>query len=163
MKDYSKAREVLVAGGLNNRLLDGDYIDCIDWLEDVFRELDNKAAADFLTLLWSSWNDRNNMVFNGKMDAAVMIWERARTLSKDFRIFNFTEPPVFSPIQTNECWEKPPNGYIKENVDAAVSKGCSGFGAIARDHDGFVLGDAINSGKKLWTLVGLSWRRLKKE
>ncbi|KAK5794946.1 hypothetical protein PVK06_036200 [Gossypium arboreum] len=69
-----------------------------------------------------------------------MIWERARTLSKDFRIFNFTEPPVFSPIQTNECWEKPPNGYIKVNVDAAVSKGCRGFGAIARDHDGFVLG-----------------------
>ncbi|KAL1172613.1 hypothetical protein V6Z11_A05G360000 [Gossypium hirsutum] len=147
MKDCSKAREVLVAGGLNNRLLDGDYIDCIDWLEDVFREFDNKAVADFLTLLWNSWNDRNNMVFNGKMDAAVMIWERARILSKDFRIFNFTEPPVFSPIQMNECWEKPPNSYIKVNVDTAVSKGCSGFGAIARTT--MVFKEGIKLAKKL--------------
>ncbi|MBA0614680.1 hypothetical protein Godav_014946, partial [Gossypium davidsonii] len=50
--------------------LDGNYNNCIDWIEDVFRELDNKATADFLTLLWNSWNDRNNMVFKGKMDAA---------------------------------------------------------------------------------------------
>ncbi|KAA3469327.1 reverse transcriptase [Gossypium australe] len=62
LKDCPKAREVLVARGLNNRLLEEDYNDCIDWLEDVFRELNNKAAANFLTLLWNSWND-NNMVF----------------------------------------------------------------------------------------------------
>ncbi|MBA0756366.1 hypothetical protein Gogos_019913 [Gossypium gossypioides] len=54
MKDCPKAREILVAEGLNNSLLDRNYINCIDWLEDVFRELDNKAAADFLTLLWNS-------------------------------------------------------------------------------------------------------------
>ncbi|KAH1091667.1 hypothetical protein J1N35_018924 [Gossypium stocksii] len=42
MKNYPKAREILAAGGLNNRLLEGDHKNCIDWLEDVFRELDKQ-------------------------------------------------------------------------------------------------------------------------
>ncbi|KAG8474762.1 hypothetical protein CXB51_031719 [Gossypium anomalum] len=137
MKDCPKAREILVAGGLNNRLLEGDYNNCIDWLEDVFHLLDKKAAADFLTLLWNSWNDRNNMVFKGKMDTAVTIWERAQTLNKYFRIFNLTEPSV--------------------NVDAAVSNRCSGVGAIARDEDGFVLGCCYKFVEKS---MDVSWAEL---
>ncbi|XP_052878857.1 uncharacterized protein LOC128285398 [Gossypium arboreum] len=140
IKDCQKAREILVTGGLNNRLLEGVYNTCIDWLEDVFRVLDKKVAVDFLTLLWNSWNDRNNMVFNGTMDAAVTIWERAQTLSQDFWIFNLSEPALIPPIPIKMAWKTPPAGYIKVNVDAAVSNGCSGFGAVARDDDGFVLG-----------------------
>ncbi|KAK5835784.1 hypothetical protein PVK06_011492 [Gossypium arboreum] len=140
LKDCPKAQGIIVAGGLNNKLLEGDYTECIDWLEDVFRELDKKAAADFLTLLWNSWNDRNNMVFKGKMDDAFLIWERAQALSKDFRIFNLTEPPVIPSTPMNKVWKAPPTGYIKVNVDAAVSDGCSGFGVVVRDNDGFVMG-----------------------
>ncbi|KAL1145043.1 hypothetical protein V6Z11_A11G271600 [Gossypium hirsutum] len=140
LKDCPKARGILVAGGLNNKLLEGDYTECIDWLEDVFKELDKKATADFLTLLWNSWNDRNNMVFKGKMDDAFLIWERAQALSKDFRIFNLTEPPVIPSTSMNRVWKAPPTGYIKVNVDAAVSDGCSGFGVVIRDNDGFVMG-----------------------
>ncbi|KAL1173037.1 hypothetical protein V6Z11_A05G387200 [Gossypium hirsutum] len=139
LKDCPKARGILVVGGLNNKLLEGDYTECIDWLEYVFRELDKKAAADFLTLLWNSWNDRNNMVFKGKMDDALLIWERAQALSNDFRIFNLTEPPVIPPTLMNRTWKAPPTGYIKVNVDAAVSDGCSGFGIVVRDNDGFVM------------------------
>ncbi|MBA0789264.1 hypothetical protein Gotri_028271 [Gossypium trilobum] len=123
MKDCPKAREILVAGGLNNSLLDKNYINCIDWIDDVFRELDRKAAADFLTLLWNSWNGRNNMVFKGKMDAAEMICERAQPLSKDFRIFNLTEPAVLSNNLVKNNWKKPPVGCIKINVDATVLNG----------------------------------------
>ncbi|MBA0582016.1 hypothetical protein Gorai_024170, partial [Gossypium raimondii] len=36
MKDCPKAREILVAGGLNNIMLDGNYNNCIDWIEDFF-------------------------------------------------------------------------------------------------------------------------------
>ncbi|KAL1107616.1 hypothetical protein V6Z11_D03G057800, partial [Gossypium hirsutum] len=148
MKDCPKAREILVAGGLNNSLLDKNYINCIDWIEDVFRELDKKAAADFLTLLWNSWNDRNNMVFKGNMDAAKMIWERAQTLSKDFRIFNLTEPAVLSNNLEKKNWKKPFVGCIKINVDATVLNGCRGVGAVARDHDDFVIGGCYNFKEK---------------
>ncbi|KAK5811282.1 hypothetical protein PVK06_026610 [Gossypium arboreum] len=80
------------------------------------------------------------MVFNGKMDVAVMIWERAQTLSQDFQIFNLSEPALIPLIPIKTAWQTPPAGYIKVNVDAAVSNGCSGFAAVARDDDGFVLG-----------------------
>ncbi|KAA3480405.1 reverse transcriptase [Gossypium australe] len=131
LKDCPKAQDILVADGLNNRLLEGEYNECIDWLEDVFRELGNKAAADLLSLLWNSWNDRNNMIFKEKMDAAVVIWERSQILSKDFRIFNLIKPSVISQTPTNKGWTKPLMGYVKVNVDAAVSNGCSGFRAVA--------------------------------
>lgn len=137
MKDYQKAREILAAGGLNNRLLEGEYNNCIDWLEDIFRELDKKVAVDFLTLLWNSWNDRNNMVFKEKMDEAVTVWERALILSKDFRIYNLTEPAIIPPTMMNKEWKKPSSDYIKMNVDTAVLNGSSGFGAIVRDQDSF--------------------------
>ncbi|KAK5802520.1 hypothetical protein PVK06_030120 [Gossypium arboreum] len=45
---------------------------------------------------------------------------------------------------------------LKEGFIWHCRKDAVDFGAVARDHDGFVLGDAINSGKKLWTLVVLS-------
>ncbi|KAH1082554.1 hypothetical protein J1N35_022315 [Gossypium stocksii] len=84
------------------------------------------------------------MVFKGKMDATVMIWERAQTLSKDIRIFNLTESSIFSPTQVNKGWKKPPAGYVKVNVDAAISKGCKGISVVARDPDGFVIGGYYN-------------------
>lgn len=146
MKDSPKAREILIAGVLNNKLLEGVYTDCIDWLEEVFQELDNKATTDFLTLLWNSWNDRNNMVFKGKTDAAVMIWERAQTLSKYFRIFNFTEPQIIPPTPMNMGWKTPPTGYIKVNMDAAILNRCSGFGVVARDKMVLFWGVVISSG-----------------
>ncbi|KAH1107832.1 hypothetical protein J1N35_011600 [Gossypium stocksii] len=76
LKECPKAREILAAGGLNNRLLNRNYSYFIDWLEDMLRELDNKAAANFLNLFWNSWNDRNSMVFEGivkiNVDATVL-------------------------------------------------------------------------------------------
>ncbi|KAH1081115.1 hypothetical protein J1N35_020876 [Gossypium stocksii] len=84
-------------------------------------------------------NNRNNMVFQGKDDPAMVVWERARTLSNDFRIFNLNEPSMIPPIPECKGWEKPPNDFIKINVDAAVSIRIVGYGAIARDADGLVL------------------------
>ncbi|KAH1106896.1 hypothetical protein J1N35_010664 [Gossypium stocksii] len=51
MKECPKVREILMIGGLNNRLINVKYEQCVDWLEDVLQELDKKVAADFFTLL----------------------------------------------------------------------------------------------------------------
>ncbi|MFQ6623776.1 hypothetical protein Gotur_004167 [Gossypium turneri] len=84
------------------------------------------------------------MVFKWKMDATVMTWERAQTLSKDFRIFNLTEPSIISLNQVKKGWTKPLTGYVKVNVDASVSNGCKGVKVVAKDHDGFVIGGCYN-------------------
>lgn len=96
------AHEILTFGGLNNRLIEGSYDRCIDWLEDVLRELDVKAAADFFTLLWNCWNNRNKLVFNGKDDEARVVWERAKALSQEFRIYNLNERPVIPPTPVSK-------------------------------------------------------------
>ncbi|MBA0799836.1 hypothetical protein Gohar_010325, partial [Gossypium harknessii] len=79
------------------------------------------------------------MVFRGKEDAALVVWQRAKTLSNDFRIFNLVDPHAIPPIPVSKSWMKHPKGYVKINFDAAVSNGSLGYEAIARDSDGFVL------------------------
>ncbi|KAK5839907.1 hypothetical protein PVK06_008761 [Gossypium arboreum] len=37
-------------------------------------------------------------------------------------------------------WEKPPKGFTKINFDTTVGENGIGYGAIARDDEGFVLG-----------------------
>ncbi|KAH1038562.1 hypothetical protein J1N35_040305 [Gossypium stocksii] len=49
--DYPKSHAILAYGGLNGRLLDGDYTCCIDWLEDAMQLLEKKSFEDFLTTL----------------------------------------------------------------------------------------------------------------
>ncbi|KAK5813079.1 hypothetical protein PVK06_028525 [Gossypium arboreum] len=72
MKDCPMARVVLTYGGLSNNFLGRDYAQCIDWIEDVFRELDKKAVADIITVLWNVWNSRNNGIFKGEEEDARM-------------------------------------------------------------------------------------------
>ncbi|KAH1031536.1 hypothetical protein J1N35_043710 [Gossypium stocksii] len=49
---------------------------------------------------------------------------------------------------TNKGWEKPLASFVKINVDVTVLHGCSGFSAIARDQDCFVLGGCYNFAEK---------------
>ncbi|MBA0823712.1 hypothetical protein Goarm_020424 [Gossypium armourianum] len=51
LKDCPTARAILTHGGLDGRLLDKEYLHCIDWLEDVMCILDRKAFEDLLTTL----------------------------------------------------------------------------------------------------------------
>ncbi|MBA0596193.1 hypothetical protein Gorai_013024 [Gossypium raimondii] len=131
MKECPKVREIFMIGGLNNRLLSGRNERCIDWLKDVLRELNTKAAVDFFTLLWNCWNDRNKMVFQGKDDTTLAVWERRQTLSKDFRIFNLANRTV---IPQRE--------------------------AIARDHEGFVLGRSYGYANKYLDAVWAEFEAL---
>ncbi|MBA0787387.1 hypothetical protein Gotri_027388 [Gossypium trilobum] len=62
LKDCSMARKVLEFGGLDNKLLDGNYLRCVDWIDGAARILDIKALSDFITVLWNVWNSRNNKI-----------------------------------------------------------------------------------------------------
>ncbi|XP_012480864.1 uncharacterized protein LOC105795747 [Gossypium raimondii] len=53
------------------------------------------------------------------------------------------------PIPASKNWMKPPNGYVKINFDAAVLHRRMGFGFIARDSDGFVIGGSSGFKDKL--------------
>ncbi|MBA0577207.1 hypothetical protein Golob_028130 [Gossypium lobatum] len=139
LKDCPSARAILTFGGLDNQLIKGNYSWCIDWLEDILRVMDLKAAADFFTLLWNYWNSRNNFIFNGKEDDARGVWERAKNLSRDFRIHNLVYMLVIPAASIHKTWIKSLKGFIKINFVAALSNTMMGFGVIARDEDGFAI------------------------
>ncbi|MBA0566934.1 hypothetical protein Golob_011706 [Gossypium lobatum] len=115
LKDCARAKAVLVYGGLNNNLIEGNYWRCVDWIEDVARSLDKKALSNFITMLWNIWNSRNNKVFRDTEEEAKVTWDRAG-------------------------WKKPGHEVVKINFDAAVNGQKMSFGLVAMDHDGFVLG-----------------------
>ncbi|MBA0861881.1 hypothetical protein Goshw_002073, partial [Gossypium schwendimanii] len=47
------AHKVLEFGGLDNKLLDGNYLRRVDWIEGAVRILDIKALSDFITAYYS--------------------------------------------------------------------------------------------------------------
>ncbi|XP_052888052.1 uncharacterized protein LOC128296652 [Gossypium arboreum] len=104
------------------------------------RVLDKKAMADLMVLLWNCWNNRNNFIFRGKEEEATIIWERARTLSGDFRICNMLKAPLLSSNSEVKKWKKSPKGFVKVNFDATVGINSTGYGIIMSDNDCFVLG-----------------------
>ncbi|MBA0700565.1 hypothetical protein Goari_027328 [Gossypium aridum] len=64
--------------------------------------------ANLMTTMWNCWNNRNNFIFRGKEKEVQVIWDRASTLSQDFRICNLMNEPLLSPNLAVKKWEKPP-------------------------------------------------------
>lgn len=78
------------------------------------------------------------MMFSGKEKPAWVIWERAKSISKEFCFHNMMNRPILPP-QIVEKWEKPPIDKVKVNFDAAISNDKIGFSVLARDDKGIVV------------------------
>ncbi|KAH1056077.1 hypothetical protein J1N35_034142 [Gossypium stocksii] len=75
-----------------------------------------------------------------KEDDAYVAWERPKTLSHDFRIYNLVNDPIILATPVSKKWEKPPKVYAKVNFDAAINNNKTSYGFIIRDKDGCVIG-----------------------
>ncbi|MBA0568746.1 hypothetical protein Golob_006216, partial [Gossypium lobatum] len=73
-------------------------------------------------------------------DEARVVWERAKTLSNEFRIHNLVNDPLIPVIPVCRKWEKPPCGFVKVNFNATVTPNRFGYGMIARGEHGFLTG-----------------------
>ncbi|MBA0871109.1 hypothetical protein Goshw_021341 [Gossypium schwendimanii] len=87
----------------------------------------------------------------------MVVWEKAQTLGKDFRIFELNDPSVIPPTLKCKGWKKPLKHFIKINVDAVVLNGCVDYGVVARDVDGFVLTSSYSFAMKALDAV---WAKL---
>ncbi|MBA0813083.1 hypothetical protein Gohar_026965 [Gossypium harknessii] len=157
LRECPRVREVLVAGGLDNRLLVKQFNSCIDWLEDSMRTLDKKSLEDLFIVLWNICNSRSNFVFRGKEEEALTVWDRACQLSNVFRIHNLSSQPILPHMARVRKWEKSLEGFFKINVNASVNNFEMGLGIITRDLDGFVL-----EGRGIFKerAVNLEWAKL---
>lgn len=119
LRDYARAQEVLMYGGFDDRPLKPDWCTGINWLESVMRLVEGKDFKCLVMLLWNIWNSRNNFIFRVHDKDSKLIWERAKTFCKDFRIYNLTNVAmILKPVKQRK-WSKPPIGTIKINVDVA--------------------------------------------
>ncbi|MBA0549029.1 hypothetical protein Golob_020090, partial [Gossypium lobatum] len=112
-------------------------------IEESILLSDKKAIANFITILWNSWNSQNNFIVRGKEKDARVTWERAITLRKDFHINNFIYKlmPLLSPLPKK--LEKPLRGTVKINFNAAVSNTKTDYRVIMRDSKGFAIGGSF--------------------
>ncbi|MBA0596557.1 hypothetical protein Gorai_013373 [Gossypium raimondii] len=108
---------------------------CDETLICAFKDCPN--AKSVLTIFAL---DNRLLVKKGKEDDARVVWERANSLSNDFRIHNLVNEPLIPSAPAHQQWRKHPRDFIKVNFDAAVSPNKTGYGVIMRDEDGFVIG-----------------------
>ncbi|MBA0781736.1 hypothetical protein Gotri_002628, partial [Gossypium trilobum] len=94
-------------------------------------------------LLDPAFESLNNALFCGKEEDARLIWDHARTLGDDFRIFNLSHVAMNPRPRRSHKWVKPPIDVIRINVDATIHDTVVGIRIIMCDSDGFVLGGRV--------------------
>ncbi|KAL8102066.1 hypothetical protein AgCh_026811 [Apium graveolens] len=110
-----------------------------DVLKRVFENGSREQIALIGLFCWSIWNrrnkwvwDRNNISVFGVKSAAISLlddWKKARQ-----------EDHNHSSVRNiaTRTWNKPPPGWVKINIDAAIFLhiSCSGLGSVIRDDTG---------------------------
>ncbi|KAG8503436.1 hypothetical protein CXB51_001596 [Gossypium anomalum] len=119
-----------------------DRNDNLSWIQNPDGFYTSKSAYSWLSLKFQSsqtflenhleaQNAPNKMVFQGKEDPAIMVWER-----------------------------KPPKEFVKVNVDAAILDGYVGYGVIARDANGFALSSCYGFNDKTLDVIWVELKAL---
>lgn len=120
-------------------------MDFTEWLENILTGKSNQNKAKIITMCWSIWRARNDLVWNNKR------WNSLRIVAKAWEYLSqwkaaqsrFFEAPITPPTPGDGAilWVKPQQNEVKINVDAAVfeNRGYSGIGLIARNHEGHLL------------------------
>ncbi|XP_063936295.1 uncharacterized protein LOC135147291 [Daucus carota subsp. sativus] len=116
------------------------------WLNIVMDQYDNSGLAKLVMLLWSVWKARNMVVWH---ETYLHVDEVIRTAQftldhwMEAQLKYFTPSIAFKHAKDgSERWTKPDMNTIKINVDSALfdDENCFGFGCVARDHSGRLLG-----------------------
>ncbi|XP_073132699.1 uncharacterized protein [Henckelia pumila] len=115
----------------------------VEWWNHLVVFKEAKEIAIAATLLWSIWRNRNNVVWNGTCSTANHVYLSALDLLSQW---NKAQLKIASNLQATQLscvstWQRPPEHFLKCNVDAAVhtSPPHVGFGCIIRDSHGIVL------------------------
>ncbi|XP_074347097.1 uncharacterized protein LOC141685920 [Apium graveolens] len=112
------------------------------WLVSVFDVVDKSKFAEIVSLCWSLWRTRNDLVWNQKHTRIYRTVAAARQYlaqwikTQDRNFVTPLQPKIDGDGAVN--WVKPQPNKIKISVDAAVfdDHGGVGFGLVARNSAG---------------------------
>ncbi|XP_074327050.1 uncharacterized protein LOC141664988 [Apium graveolens] len=115
------------------------------WLKNRLAGQTKENKAKIITLCWSIWRARNDLLWNGKRWKELRIVANAWEYLSQWRITQNRgmQAPLYPdfPGDGAVIWGKPHYNEGKISVDAAVfeEQGKSGIGLIARNHEGWLI------------------------
>nr|GMC66454.1 protein LIKE COV 2-like [Ipomoea batatas] len=125
------------------------------WVDLHILKLDVDKCGLLLMLCWKIWTTRNDKIWNGKMASPSSLVEGTKCYLADWiNIVNMGERNnVAASTKPEQKWERPVQGYLKLNIDAAVrpNNGCMGFGWVLRDEYGLFVAAGSIPGNGVFT------------
>ncbi|KAH9715526.1 putative reverse transcriptase/RNA-dependent DNA polymerase [Citrus sinensis] len=104
-----------------------------------------------VTIFWVKWNARNQLIFKGNREKPHIMVAKAEAMIATYKRVHSpaeacSETEQRVPPQT---WNPPQDGFVKVNIDVAISseKNIVGLGAVIRDVLGYVTAAAIKVSK----------------
>ncbi|XP_073121970.1 uncharacterized protein [Henckelia pumila] len=95
-------------------------------------------------LMWSIWQNRNDVVWNGKSKPAAFIFSSAMNIHSQWLVAHNSTVQHSPHLNQQQIipWKTPPPPFVKCNVDATLfhNPPRMGYGCIIRDHRRTVLG-----------------------
>ncbi|XP_026453531.1 uncharacterized protein LOC113354407 [Papaver somniferum] len=103
------------------------------WLINPASKIPDDKHSFFVTIQWSLWTCRNNLVFRNLQENHLYVINRSRVM-----LLTVRKKPQNSPTQTisyNDIWMPPTFGWIKCNIDGAFDDTTlvNGAGYVMRD------------------------------
>ncbi|KAH9724792.1 putative reverse transcriptase/RNA-dependent DNA polymerase [Citrus sinensis] len=123
--------------------LGGSCFSFVEWIEEIFTHCRKEDCKLVVMVCWWLWLNRNDKVWNGHSSSArslvnvaghyLFSWQEAKRKN-----FITVEEEQEQLGHGSVCWGKPPQGWLKCNVDAGVfsSQSRYSFGGVIRDSGG---------------------------
>jgi hypothetical protein len=116
-----------------------------DWMEYMIQNSKQEELQIISTILYGTWQARNNREFNGKQLPPTDMLQKAMQILHEFQANQgnkaMSNPMDSVQIRNDTSWSLPPKEALKLNVDAhSMSDGRWGIGLLLRRDDGSCVG-----------------------
>ncbi|GLU09838.1 hypothetical protein SLE2022_266770 [Rubroshorea leprosula] len=147
----SIARAVWLGCPLSLRVSELNEEDFASLFDSITNNLEKEQLELFCLLCWNLWNSRNDALWNNKGPNPHHIIERSLHFQMEYKKALMSKGRGAAAVQrvSETRWHPPDEGYVKVNVDGAVSEQghVFGMGALVRDHHGEVLAAMVCQGQ----------------
>lgn len=130
-------KQVWISSELGLRVQSADSM--VQWWNAMKRVSSTSEMEYAAALLWSNWQNRNALVWEGSSKPASTVLYRAGSAVADWQsVRAVPSAAVCSNAAAQRRWVKPNSGFVKCNVDASVFRDPAGmsFGGIVRGTNG---------------------------
>jgi hypothetical protein len=111
-----------------------------DTILNICSSNDKNAAGLFATLIWVLWNNRNNCIWNNTKEQGRSLGYKAKHMWEEWHSVQHLQFRQHVPVPQQHVlrWQKPSDGLLKCNVDAAFhsKQNRTSVGWCLRDHQG---------------------------